>query len=507
MAPIGPDEKLALVRANRAQLDQDLMTGRLVFESMPRVVEFQLSNFCNMSCTMCYDGNNPPMLRIPDDIAIRIGAEVFPTASVLSPFVGSEPLIVTWDLARDFAQRYHLELDLITNVQFLDEAKFRELEPFVSTISFSIDSHMRDVYERIRLRSKPDKVFANLPVAARLCREHGIEPQANVVFMVQNAPFIDETIAFLADQGCTTVRLLAFLCPPGLSPDRDFSNALRHMSPEWVAWMMRRIEKVAQDKQIRVMFEGQERVTYDHQPDDIEFRPNGKSRLSPWEEIPYFLPGYCVQSADHVKVQADGSVYPCCVAEGDTLRLGNVNQQDFQQIWNGKEAQDLRRGMLTLDLPEICKSCSFHTAWFLPEQRTLPVVDWFYDVHDSTRARVPEEHWTLEVNDAQHLSRHQEPPLFRWEAPANPVDSYALVLGIGGTFHEENVVFQIGGAATEFRIPEVSWLELKPNVGMWWVLFGFDDANPARSVRSRMVRCVVRHVPIPRISGSTLYGN
>jgi radical SAM protein with 4Fe4S-binding SPASM domain len=37
--------------------------------------------------------------------------------------------------------------------------------------------------------------------------------------------------------------------------------------------------------------------------------------------------------------------------------MGNVFEQDFQEIWNGKEYQELRERIATHDLPEHCKHC------------------------------------------------------------------------------------------------------------------------------------------------------
>lgn len=499
-------EKDALMRENRARLDQDLVRQRLVWQSLPRVVDLQLSNFCNMSCTMCYDGNNPPLERLDHALVERFAAAVLPTAGVVTPFAGSEPLILTWDLSKQLAERYCVELELITNAQFLDEAKFHELEPHVSSVSFSIDSHMRDVYERIRLRSKPDKVFENLPRAARLCREHGIEPQANVVFMVENAAFMDETVAFLADQGCTTVRMLAFRKPYRADDERAFSDAVRHMSPEWLQWMLGRIRKVAQEKRIRMVFEGATREDRDFRPPDLGFRPDGKAKHSLWEELPYYFPGYCPMSVDRVKVASDGRVYPCCVAAGEQLVLGDLNKSSFETIWNGPESQDLRRGMLTNDLPKICATCSFTTAWIAPELANMPFVDWYHDSHcGGTVPRVPIERQTLAVAEPAHMTRTATPPTFRLTAPAVAVDEYQLAIGIAGTWHAENRVFTIPGDATEFTLPTDVWNALPANVGLWWCVWGLRKQDLATSVRTPRIRCMVRHQPIPRIAGSTLY--
>ena len=55
------EERNAVAFRNRALLDRDLREKRLVFESRPYEAHVQFSNFCNMSCVMCLDGNNPPL--------------------------------------------------------------------------------------------------------------------------------------------------------------------------------------------------------------------------------------------------------------------------------------------------------------------------------------------------------------------------------------------------------------------------------------------------------------
>ena len=504
--PISREEKERLLRENREALDRDLWVQSLTFKSMPRSVDLQLSNFCNMSCTMCYDGDNPPLQKLDEDVAARISEEVLPTASVITPFAGSEPLILTWETTLEFAQRYRVELDLITNAQFLDEEKFRELEPHVTKLTFSIDSHMRDVYERIRLRSRPDKVFENIPRAASLCREHDIGAEANVVFMVENAPFMHETVAFLADLGCTTVRLLAFHMMPILSSERRFSDAQLHMSAEWFEWMMGRIRRVAKEKKIHLIFEGKRREEHDFRPSTHTSRTPGGNAV--WAELGFYHPGYCVQSVDRIKIETGSDVYPCCVGSDGNLRLGNLERQSFQEVWNGPEAQDLRRAMLTLDLPEFCKNCEFHLAWIPPEQEHMPFVDWYHKVHSGgTVPLVSEDRRTIEMQSPDHLVRDEAPPVFRWTAPDDPPDQYQLVLGLAGRWGEGNEVFEIDGDATEFEIPADRWQELRTNIAYWWALFGLRRDSLDQSLRSASVRCLVRHQPIPRVEGSTLYNS
>ena len=108
------------------------------------------------------------------------------------PFDGSEPLIVAWDEAKQMAEEYSFDFSLTTNAQFLDEEKFFELKDITREMLVSIDTHYPELFEKIRPGSKPEKVFENLPRAAALCREHGVEVWANIVFMTLNGPTLDE---------------------------------------------------------------------------------------------------------------------------------------------------------------------------------------------------------------------------------------------------------------------------------------------------------------------------
>lgn len=120
--------------------------------------------------------------------------------------------------------------------------------------------------------------------------------------------------------------------------------------------------------------------------------------------------------------------------------------------------------------------------------------------------RVPEERRTLKVLGPAHMARHAGPPVFAWEAPEQPVDEYCLVLGVGGTFHEDNQVFVVPGDRTEFRPTAEQWAALRPNLGYWWSLWGLRKSALGESLRAPTVRCVVRHQDIPRVAGSKLYG-
>jgi radical SAM protein with 4Fe4S-binding SPASM domain len=57
-------------------------------------------------------------------------------------------------------------------------------------------------------------------------------------------------------------------------------------------------------------------------------------------------------------IAANGDVVPCCIiADADVVKMGNVFEQDFKEIWNSEVYQELRSRIANHDLPDYCKHC------------------------------------------------------------------------------------------------------------------------------------------------------
>jgi radical SAM protein with 4Fe4S-binding SPASM domain len=72
--------------------------------------------------------------------------------------------------------------------------------------------------------------------------------------------------------------------------------------------------------------------------------------------FPTFGDTFCVMPWMHLHIAPDGSVLPCCA--GDTnYPLGNINQDNLVDIYNNKNFQKLRQGLLTGKHPKECQHC------------------------------------------------------------------------------------------------------------------------------------------------------
>ena len=55
---------------------------------------------------------------------------------------------------------------------------------------------------------------------------------------------------------------------------------------------------------------------------------------------------YCIRPFDHLQLMDNGDMLPCCPPWVNHYSIGNINKQSYEEIWNGKKAQEFRRSIL-----------------------------------------------------------------------------------------------------------------------------------------------------------------
>ncbi len=69
---------------------------------------------------------------------------------------------------------------------------------------------------------------------------------------------------------------------------------------------------------------------------------------------------FCYGLRDQIGILADGTVVPCCLDNNGEIKLGNIFENDLEEIINSEKAQSIYNGFSNRTAcEELCKRCSF----------------------------------------------------------------------------------------------------------------------------------------------------
>ncbi|QEG23115.1 radical SAM protein [Mariniblastus fucicola] len=493
------EQKRDVEKLNREILEIELNENRYEFASRPHEAHIQFSNFCNMSCVMCWNGNNPKTQKLTEELVAKVADQLGPHLSLIQPYDGSEPLILTWEETRDLARKYGVQLKITTNVQFLDEEKFNELKDITQTLCLSIDTHVPEIFEKIRLRSNSGKVFKNFAETAQRCREANLECTVNVVLMMENLPFMPDTLRYFAEMGYDDVNLMQMI---DINSDSNFHDPLAHFSDEFLEWVKQDCIAACKESKIRMLWNVGQMEIFDYRENPTPLDPRRKEENHFDWRMRLHFPGFCRNVMNKIRIEADGNVAPCCYATQGQLSLGNLNQQNFEEIWNGTEAKDLRRAMYCRDLPSLCTECRINEP--MAPRDNLPFVAKVMQEQPEFFAGSCES--DLKIISPEHVARMAEAPIFRFESPSRTPEILVAVARGGeadcvDTFRTR-ASFDENGIGS-FAIPAELFARLKTNHGQWIAVWQAGENGTALH-RCEKLQCFISHQSMQRLDGSTL---
>ncbi len=141
------------------------------FTAMPKVIGFEISNQCNLECTMCTgyfsslirkNREQLPPLPYPYDDAFVTQLEPFIPHLRQAKFLGGEPFLIKtysqiWDLIAELNPE--IDVSITTNGTVLNNKVRDVLDKLKVNIIVSIDSLEKENFEHIRINAKFDSVM------------------------------------------------------------------------------------------------------------------------------------------------------------------------------------------------------------------------------------------------------------------------------------------------------------------------------------------------------------
>jgi len=151
----------------------------------PTMMEFELSNSCNLECVMCHGGFSSSIrknreglapIEMPyDDEFVRQLEEFIPHLKD-TKFLGGEPFLVgiyydIWERMMEINPS--ITTHITTNGSILTKRSKRVVEKLDTYIVMSIDSIVRETYDKIRINSDYDKVMESMDFYEEMTRTKG----------------------------------------------------------------------------------------------------------------------------------------------------------------------------------------------------------------------------------------------------------------------------------------------------------------------------------------------
>jgi radical SAM protein with 4Fe4S-binding SPASM domain len=226
----------------------------------------------------------------------------------------------------------------------------------LDTIHVSIDGASAEVYERIRVRARLDRVLRNVELIQNTKQKLGSDrPHLRMVTVVmrQNLHELPDLVR-LAHRYAMESLFVQHLC-------HDFRES---SLPSQYRPMLEFVEEqtlLGEDAaRVEHYFAAAREVA---QEVGLDLRlPRTHKRL----HAPGTLgPDRCDWPWHGPYVSYQGLVMPCCmIASPDRLNFGSMAEKGVDAVWNGEEYESFRRQLASDEPPEICRSCSIYSGTF-----------------------------------------------------------------------------------------------------------------------------------------------
>lgn len=315
--------KIQNMRAIQKSFYQSQKTQKLAIKGLPYAISIEPTTACNLRCPECPSGLRNftrPTGKLSQELFQKIIDELKETLLYLTFYFQGEPYLHPQFLDMvQYAHQQKIYTATSTNAHFLDEEQAQKtIESGLDRLIISIDGTTQEVYEAYRKEGNLEKVIEGTQTLLDWKKKLGSQkPYVIFQFLVvrPNEHQIEEVKALGKKLGVDKVAFKT-------AQIYDYEKG---------SDLIPTIEKYARYRKM----------------------PSGKY------EIKNKLLNQCWKMWHSCVITWDGQVVPCCFDKDAQHSFGQLTQESFQEIWQGKPYQAFRQQLLKgRSQIEICKNCT-----------------------------------------------------------------------------------------------------------------------------------------------------
>lgn len=358
------------------------------FDDLPEIIEIEPTEHCNLRCTMCHVSFMPaerrPLLdmRLLDKLSI-LKKCYFIIGSSFEPTIHPD-----FHNLLDFIKEGKHRVELVTNgTKLTNEIHDKLLENDVAIVTVSFDGACQETYERIRRNGKYDEVVENISSLCEAFKENNSLIAINYTAMRSNMREIPDAVKLWESKGIDQIRLISMVVRE--NDERLLKESLYPVKDDYFS-ILEATAKMVISNDMRVTLRSPyfsssrfRKLLLCEQTDDCLVSSNPMAKKIPMNRQMLQLQhgqgagadGDCISPFTFARIISSGEVLLC-----NRFSIGNLVDDNFEDIWFGDRATELRRTVKKDDGP--CNRCDYYK--FCLKSNQLDLDQWSFYISSNT---------------------------------------------------------------------------------------------------------------------------